>query len=210
MADNIQLGCPADRPQDALNNVSDVLDMLTCFLASVDDLDLFQRNDKNGSISGLYTVLDACGKTIGAANDEMCERLERSVDLERVTGGIPEVAYANASGRRAWLEGFEAGIAAYREHGANAQTDTPVDDNCQTETVSVCQTSGELDAIYPRLSARDHAIASAVKEGYDLPEVAKAVNLKRATVERIVTQLRDDGVLPQASELSAAPESVSA
>ncbi len=225
MKNEIPFASAMGRPQDALDNVCDVLDMLSCFFSSVDDLTNFQCSEKHNPIGGLYTVIDACGKSIRIANDEICEQLHRSVDLEFVSGGIPESAFTTKHHRLAWRDGFDAGVKAYRDHGAGARPEAPGDEELLNDTVSHSNSASAADekislaenaietgteVTYPRLTARDHAIASAVKEGYDLPEVAKAVNLKKATVERIVAKLRDDGVLPRADAETETPKSASA
>lgn len=196
-------------PTDTLDDAANVLDMLDAFLASVDDLQNFQRNDRFDPVGGLNAVIRQTRAAVASANEELSERLKNSVDLSvGLKGIVEENAFRDAGQRAAWRSGFDAGVVAYSEAGKGRPIAPPVqpvpssdaadDASNESDKISISKTPGAEADTYPRLSARDHAIASAVKEGYDLPEVAKAVNLKRATVERIVAQLRNDGVLPEA------------
>jgi hypothetical protein len=64
------------------------------------------------------------------------------------------------------------------------------------EPVATAGAGEGTDDIYPKvspsLSARDAAIAATLKAGYDVKDIARAVNLKQQTVEKIIARLRGE------------------
>lgn len=66
---------------------------------------------------------------------------------------------------------------------------------------STPQGEEQLSSATPEaLSAREVAIMEAVRKGYGVEDIAQAVNLKKAAVQRIISKLRTTGDLPADTE----------
>jgi len=166
--------------QEAINESLYVLDMLNAFLASSPDLDNFQRSANHDPISGLHSVIRTCREAIATASEHLGETDASSPDHMRGFG-----------------DDDNADVLLIRETLVRAnQTKGRTD-----------QVSGDQDSHgqeqYPRLTARDHAIVATIRQGYDLADVAQAVNLRKRSVQRIIDKLKADGALPDDLAASA-------
>ncbi len=170
MTDKIYFGHTNDNPLDGLSDASGVLDMLSSFIASCDDLSLFEHNEQNSSMHGLCVVLDSAQSAIEKVYAELLE--EKIGDLaERSTNQQP-----------------------------TPKRDLPALSRKLKELLRNAYDAETGDETYPKLpslSARDTAIAETYRKGYPAEEIASAVNLKQATVNKIIYQLKAAGSIPQ-------------
>jgi len=169
MVEKIYFGKSNTEILDGLSDASSVLEMLTAFIASSDDLALFEHNDLNRSMDGLCVVLDSAQHAIETAYAELLNEKP-----ENQSAPSPQKKPVSKRDLKVIKEGLDK----------------------ITEQVAGSETGNETYPKLPDLSAREAAIAETYRKGYPPEEIASAVNLKRATVERIIGQLKDAGSIP--------------
>ncbi|WP_114099999.1 helix-turn-helix domain-containing protein [Thalassospira profundimaris] len=159
-------------PMEGLQDSMDVLDLIDCLISGSQDLSMLDRNPLNNSISGLVTLVGAIRKNIAIATDELDEQFHRT-GTENLDHQL----------REAEQRGLRAGMMMHKmastEHSSQQEN----------------ATTSSADESYPKLSVRDHAIIATYRQGHPVEEIAKAVNLKKQTVQRIIEQLRDSGAI---------------
>jgi DNA-binding NarL/FixJ family response regulator len=169
-------------PIAALEEAVAVAQMLNCFLASVSDMNLFQDTDKSQPIFGLGVVIDAIADTVDhAARVLSDERAEYRSTVQE-------------SARKARQQGYQEGEERTLEMLEKMR---PVADALKGGSAEPDAAQDGSEATYPKvspsLSARDAAIAATLQAGYDVKDIARAVNLKQQTVEKIIARLRGEG-----------------
>jgi hypothetical protein len=155
-------------PMDGLQDSMHVLDLLDCLISGCPDLSLLDRCDGNDSVSGLVSLVGAIRKNIAIAAEELDGQLEANLDQKL-------------------QEAEERGVRAGRimQKMVGSKNNDQQDDDVSEKSVES----------YPKLSVRDHAIIATYRQGHPIEEIAKAVNLKKQTVQRMIDQLRDSGAI---------------
>lgn len=173
-------------------------------------------------VRGLGIILDAAAEWLSVKHVEIDEQFEEmKQQYPAFASDIPEWANTDEGHRSAWRDGYKAALNESRDYKAaldkaaldaarafNATYETP--EESPTDKMSVADAMVDQDSdnetsaghetypkVAPDLSARETAIAETFRKGYPPEEIASAVNLKRATVERIIGKLKDAGTIPQ-------------
>jgi|GEM_PF-3587075 len=181
------------RPHEAVRDVAHMMGMLAT-LVGEGGTEHFNDGDNHGLsrlLIGLMNVLEeAADEVADATHDPKSEEFAAQEYL------------------RGLAEGQKKLITKHNDIGADEGQDVE-----EAETAKVPGQSTSNEASYPKvpeLSAKQQMIASTYRRGYDVKVIAKAVNLKAASVENMIQQLKEKGVLetpPESDELSQAVNS---
>ncbi|TXH34797.1 MAG: helix-turn-helix domain-containing protein [Rhodospirillaceae bacterium] len=159
-----------------------------------------------------YTVIDdtsdmlcALQALIANAGDDLSSR-ERSGTALLLRGVIDCLDDAKEVVRQRLSETTIETLAA-------AHAGDPVRRPSMLEEVRAYIREGKLKegdaADVPAMTARDTAIVETYRKGYEVDEIARAVNLKKQTVQKIIERLRAAGDLPEKPDGSTSADDVS-
>lgn len=171
-----------DDPLDALENASSVIEMLRAFVNSPNPFECFEGNNE-GPLMGLGIVLASTTNAINTASAEL-RGLLKTADYYPAA---PMEAFSTPTAQGAWRAGFKT---------ARENPDMGLGDD--TEPAANPET---LPPSVEGLSAREVAVLETFRKGYALDDIAQAVNLKKASVQRIIARLKATGDIPP-SEIS--------
>jgi ATP/maltotriose-dependent transcriptional regulator MalT len=151
-------------PVDALHEAAAVASMLNHLLVQADDFP-----ERDGSINGLTILLEGIEDTINDAAE--------AINASYHTCGEYLTSHVARESER-----LDADLI---------ETEAPIEAELNNVMESTDDEQAEkTNAAAPaRLTAREAAIAAVVGQGYELEDIAKAVNLKKVTVQRIIDQL---------------------
>jgi hypothetical protein len=148
-------------------------------------------------VHGLTLIIDSIAGGLVAMQDETDDQIQELRErYPAFASDIPQEAYNSESLRKAWRGGYKAALVATE----NDETTKP--------SIEI-KTGGEGD-IYPKvaeLTARELAIKETYNQGYPVEEIAKAVNLKKVTVQNVIDTLKEKGSItiePEPNNLSHA------
>jgi len=168
-------------PQEVVRDVARMMGMLAT-LVGKGGTEYFNDDDNHG----LSVLLSGFDHLLNEAADETTDTIQ---SLKNDPGiQYREVAMTHATK-----------IVEEQQSGKTATTAV------QPEETAV-RTAGTYPKV-PELTAKQQMVASTYRHGYDVKEIAKAVNLKAASVENMIQQLKEQGVLdapPEGDELSQA------
>jgi hypothetical protein len=162
---------------EGLYDASCVIKTIQAFCIGIDNpFEGFATNTRH-ELHGLNVIFDCVTHAIDTARDELSA--ERRADWERKRATIftaDDVAAAVRQERDRTIKMFETLKSSF--------------DAAPEEE------EGEPAVPPEALSAREVAIKEAVRKGYAVEDIAQAVNLKKAAVQRIISRLRTTGDLP--------------
>ena len=176
-----------DDPAHALCTVSEVLSAVSRVFWDDQAPDL---TDKDAS--GICTLLSCLSNTLETVTGNVSRLIgdQRDRDDER-----REAIHVMDS-----LERYDERVTRFAELlGTGKEEALELVARVMDRAKSKTEADGDVDTVptVPEaMTARDLAIAATAREGYPTEEIAKAVNLKKQTVEKIIARLRDDGTLP--------------
>ncbi|WP_339863329.1 helix-turn-helix domain-containing protein [Thalassospira alkalitolerans] len=184
-------------PMDGLQDSINVLDLLDYLISGNDDLHLLNRVDHNNSMSGLVSLVGAIRKNIAIAAEgfENYVPVDEEDALEHKIRKVTNLAIQLAQARR--------DLAHNSESDASDAVAPEEDDRDTNEEAAPEEAATDS---YPKLSVREHAIIATYRQGHPVEEIAKAVNLKKQTVQRMINQLRDSGAISDDDQDSGAME----
>jgi len=164
----------ADDPYSALDYASDMLQALEFLIGN--STESLEGRHKSGVSLMLRGIADCIDDAKEITRIKLIEA--RSPEAEQVLAGSD--AAAEAQGQRPYRSVNPGPItAAVREAIRNG-------------ALKELNAGGNGEGT---LSARDTAIAETYRKGYELEEIASAVNLKKQTVQRIIDRLQASGDL---------------
>lgn len=129
-------------------------------------------------LHGLNVIFDCVTHAIDTAKDEIiADRVARRESEHASRFTADDLATAVQQERERTIKMFDTLKAAF--------ADAPEGEE-------------EQSVVTPEiLSAREVAIMEAVRKGYGVEDIAQAVNLKKAAVQRVIAKLRTSGDLPK-------------
>lgn len=160
-------------PREGLEASMAVLETVSCLISSTEDLHLLSRQSGHDSVTGLSYILDAVRKNLEVSAEE----LENYVPMDEDMVLEREIRKATDHAIR---------LAEAEQEATNVDGDL-------ADTMPPEEAAADS---YPKLSVREHAIIATYRQGHPVEEIAKAVNLKKQTVQRMIDQLRDNGAIP--------------
>lgn len=163
---------------EGLYDASCVIKTIQAFCIGVDNpFDGFASTSRD-ELHGLSVIFDCVTHAIDTAKDEIIADRVAKKESERASRfTADDLATAVQQERERTIRMFDTLKAAF--------ADTPEGEE-------------EQSTVAPEiLSAREVAIMEAVRKGYGVEDIAQAVNLKKAAVQRVIAKLRTSGDLPK-------------
>ncbi len=174
MTDNpkIYFGYPnhGDNPHDGLHIAASVIETLSNLIGSCEDLNLITRNS---GVNGLNYILDSVQHCITTASDDLSKNQKTTIQDYMSKQGLPYEAMGNENMQRAWADGFK--------HGQLEAGEKPV---------------MKISRALKNRQDRENIIAASYKEGSSVSDIAQAINLKKAQIEKVLFGLAEKGELP--------------
>lgn len=170
-------GIPSDGREalEVIDDATAAMEAIELLFASCNNLHLFERQPNNKGLDGLIVIVKASREAVEWASNRLYEQLKAA--------GTDAPAATDAA------RGAERGRFIDAVNEATSAGTMPAGESTPVA-------GDTYPKVGPALTARDAAIAATVAKGYNLDQVARAVNLKKATVQKIVEKLRGDGTLP--------------
>ncbi|MCW9034565.1 MAG: hypothetical protein OQJ97_10125 [Rhodospirillales bacterium] len=202
-----------DHPDEAVISASDALSCISLLLSNSADIELGESGT-----SGLTTLLDGISNVLNdasgrvramrnASDEEIMERLRFGWRTEQSRLEAERAEEKRQNLRRlikesTMLKDEDNPIRQILEetHGESDPKEQPEDNSSAAIAERVREKMAkDKEKIYPKLTAKEQAIASTFKIGFPVTEIAKAVNLKATSVENIIKQLKEKGHLEESN-----------
>lgn len=166
------------RPDDGLYDASCVIKAIQAFcIGTKNPFEGFDTTDSS-ALHGLNVVFDCVTHAIDTARRELADERRAEHEREREQRfTAADLDDARRQERARTLAQFETIKTELSEIDASENPATPIPPEA--------------------LSAREVAIMEALRKGFGVEDIAQAVNLKKASVQRIIAKLRTTGDLPR-------------